>query len=654
MSSILTCSRHFFFWNAKDTMRNVIVGTAGHVDHGKTCLIKALTGIDADRLKEEKQRGITIELGFADMQAPDGTDIGIIDVPGHEKFIRNMLAGIGGIDLVLLVVAADEGVMPQTVEHLDIMRLLNIRRGILVITKADMADDDWMDMVESDVRDAVKGTFLENAPCLCVSSQTGEGIEELRQLIFAEVAKVGEKNNNPALLRIPMDRVFTIQGFGTVVTGTLTQGMIRTGDEVTIYPEGLNAKVRGLQVHGKSVDAAYAGQRTAVNLTGVKKEDIARGNVLAAKDSLTPSSMIDVKLQVLGDSKRTVLNGSRLHLHYGSAQVLCKAVLLDKDALDPGESGYAQLRTEEPVVLKQGDPFVVRYYSPVETVGGGIVLNPNAPKHKRGDAAVVKALSVRESGDDSAQMEQILRDESKTFPAAETLAKQLGLTAEEGLQQLQSLALQGKAVSIADGIYVHQDYVNYIKDAAFAILDAYYAKNPLLAAMPREELRSKLGGAVKVTDTRSLDRVLQYLGETGVLALTPSTAGKQGYSVQFTKAQLRLIDELVKLYKQAGCESPDPDEAFAGRKDKEECKRLVAALCADGRLIRVSGKFCLDSEFLKQTIAWIRETIQTNGSITLAELRDHLNTSRKYALMILEYCDNAKITRLQDDRRVFY
>ena len=641
MSSILTCSRHFIFWNAKDTMRNVIVGTAGHVDHGKTCLIKALTGIDADRLKEEKQRGITIELGFADMQAPDGTDIGIIDVPGHEKFIRNMLAGIGGIDLVLLVVAADEGVMPQTVEHLDIMRLLNIRRGILVITKADMADEDWMDMVESDVRDAVKGTFLENAPCLRVSSQTGEGIEELRQLIFSEVAQVGEKNNNPALLRIPMDRVFTIQGFGTVVTGTLTQGMIRTGDEVTIYPEGLNAKVRGLQVHGKSVDAAYAGQRTAVNLTGVKKEDIARGNVLAAKDSLQPSSMIDVKLQVLGDSKRTILSGSRLHLHYGSAQVLCKAVLLDKDALDPGESGYAQLRTEEPVVLKQGDPFVVRYYSPVETVGGGIVLNPNAPKHKRGDAAVVKALSVRESGDDSA-----------TFPAAEKLAKQLGLTAEEGQHQLQSLSLQGKAVQIAEDVYVHQDYVTYIKDSVFSILDTYYAKNPLLAAMPREELRSKLGGAVKVTDTRNLDRVLQYLGETGVLALTPSTAGKQGYAVQYTKAQLRLIDELVKLYKQASCESPDPDEAFAGRKDKEDCKRLVAALCADGRLTRVSGKFCLDSEFLKQTIAWIREKIQKEGSITLAELRDHLNTSRKYALMILEYCDNAKITRLQEDRRV--
>ena len=643
-------------------MRNVIVGTAGHVDHGKTCLIKALTGIDADRLKEEKQRGITIELGFADLQAPDGTDIGIIDVPGHEKFIRNMLAGIGGIDLVLLVVAADEGVMPQTVEHLDIMRLLNIRRGIIVITKADMVADnamgmpaeDWLDMIESDVRAAVKGTFLENAPCLRVSAQTGEGIGELKALIFEEVAKTAEKNCNPALLRIPLDRVFTIQGFGTVITGTLTQGSVRTGDEVSIYPEGITAKVRGLQVHGKMVEAAYAGQRTAVNLAGVRKEDIARGNVLAAKDSLKPSSMIDVKLQVLAGSQRTVLTGSRLHLHYGSAQALCKAVLLDRDALHPGESCYAQLRTEEPVVLKAGDPFVVRYYSPVETVGGGVVLNADAPKHKRGDEAVLKALAVRETGDDAAQMEQVLRDGSQAFPGAEKLAKQLGLSADEAAEQLKNLTLQGKAVLLGENIYVHQDYVNAIKEAVFSLLDAYYAKNPLLAAMPREELRSKLGGQMKVTDTRNLDRVLQYLGDTGALTLTPASAGKQGYTVSFTKTQLRLMDEIAKLYQDAGCESPDPDEVFAGRKDKEECKRLIAAMCADGRLTRVQSKFCLDSGFLQQTVAWIRSKIETDGFVTLAELRDHLGTSRKYALMILEYCDNAKITRLVEDKRVFY
>ncbi len=643
-------------------MKNVIVGTAGHVDHGKTCLIKALTGIDADRLKEEKQRGITIELGFADMQAPDGTDIGIIDVPGHEKFIRNMLAGIGGIDLVLLVVAADEGVMPQTVEHLDIMRLLNIRRGIIVITKKDMVEEvaagmpaeDWLDMIESDVREAVKGSFLENAPCLRVSAQTGEGIDDLKQLIFAEAAKVGEKNCNPALLRIPMDRVFTIQGFGTVITGTLTQGMIRTGDEVSIYPEGITAKVRGLQVHGRPVEAAYAGQRTAVNLTGVRKEDIDRGNVLAAKDSLVPSSMLDVRLQALSDSSRTLLSGSRLHLHYGSAQVVCKAVLLDRESLQPGESCYAQLRTEEPVALKAGDPFVVRFYSPVTTVGGGIVLNAQAAKHRKGDAAVLEALSLREQGGGLGPMEQALRDESRTFPGVKELSRQLGISPEEGGEQLDSLVSQGTAIVLAPNVYVHQDYVNNIKDAAIGQLTAYYDKNPLLAAMPREELRSKLGGALKISDTRNLDRALQYLHETGALSVTPSAVGIAGYEVRYTKAQQKLIEELLLLYRNAGCESPDPDEVFAGRKDKEDCRRLTAALCADGRLTRVQGKFCLDSAFLQETIDWIRNRIETEGSITLAELRDHLDTSRKYALMILEYCDNAKITRLQDDRRVFY
>ena len=636
-------------------MRNVIVGTAGHVDHGKTCLIKALTGIDADRLKEEKQRGITIELGFADLRSPDGTDIGIIDVPGHERFIRNMLAGIGGIDLVLLVVAADEGVMPQTLEHLDIMKLLNIRRGILVITKADMSPgEDWLDMVEADVRSAVKGSFLEESPCVRVSSQTGQGIEELKALIFEEVAKTAEKNSNPALLRIPMDRVFTIQGFGTVITGTLTQGSIRVGDEVTIYPEGITAKVRNLQVHGKMVDAAFAGQRTAVNLAGVRKEDIARGNVLAAKDSLKPASMIDVKLQILPDSNRSVLNGSRLHLHYGSAQTLCKAVLLDRDSLHPGESCYAQLRTEEPVVLKSGDPFVVRYYSPVQTVGGGVVLHADAPKHKRGDEAVLRALSVRETGDDAAQMQQVLADESKRFPSLSVLAKQLGLTDAEAGEQLKSLAAQGTALCLSGDIYIHQNYVNVIKDAACSVLEAHYAKNPLLSAMPREEFRSRLGALTKIQDMKNLDRVLQYLADTGVLTLTPAAVGRQGYAVSYTKAQLKLIDEIAKLYRDAGCESPDPDEVFAARKDREECKRLIAAMCADGRLTRVQGKFCVDSAFLQEALAWIRAKIERDGSLTLAELRDHFSTSRKYALMILEYCDNAKITRLQDDRRVFY
>ncbi len=643
-------------------MKNIIVGTAGHVDHGKTCLIKALTGMDADRLKEEKERGITIELGFADMKGPNGEDIGIIDVPGHEKFIRNMLAGIGGIDLVLLVVAADEGVMPQTVEHLDIMRLLNIQRGIIVITKTDMVasiaqgmpEEDWLDMIEADVRKAVAGSFLEDAPCLRVSAQTGKGIEELKQLIFAMAAQTSEKNANPALLRIPMDRVFTIQGFGTVVTGTLTQGQIAVGQEVCIYPEGLAAKVRGLQVHGKSVEKAFAGQRTAVNLAGVRKEDIARGNVIAAKDSLAASSMLDVKLSVLSDSPRTLLSGSRLHLHYGSAQVLCKAVLLDRDALSPGESGYAQLRTEEPVAMRQGDPFVVRYYSPVTTVGGGVVLDPAAKKHKRGDESVLQALSVRENGSETQRLEQELREASRSFPGLSDLAKKLAIGEEEASRQLKELLQEGRAVEIGENIYVHQDYVDQAYRTIADLIQAYYDKNPLLSAMPREELRGKAASAMRIADPRSLDRLLAYLASLGKLSVSSASVGIAGHVVNYTKAQMRLIAELKKLYKEAGCESPDPDEVFVGMKDREERKRLITAMCADGKLSRVQGKYCLDSEFLHQTVEWIRGRIASEGSLTLAELRDHLNTSRKYALMILEYCDNAKITRLQDDRRVFY
>ncbi|MBQ2456129.1 MAG: selenocysteine-specific translation elongation factor, partial [Firmicutes bacterium] len=319
-------------------MRNVIIGTAGHVDHGKTCLIQALTGKNTDRLKEEQQRGITIELGFADMTAPDGTDIGIIDVPGHEKFIRNMLAGIGGIDIVLLVVAADEGVMPQTVEHLDIMRLLDIKRGIIVITKADLADEDWLELVEDDIRTACAGSFLENAPAVRVSSYTGQGIEELRSMIFDMIKTLEDRNTDPGLLRIPVDRVFTIAGFGTVITGTLTQGQIRQGQEVMIYPSGITARVRNLQVHNNMVETAYAGQRTAVNLTGIKKEEINRGDVVAAKNSITPGKLLDVRLDLLADSNRTIKSGDRVHFYYGASETLCKVSLLGVELLGPGET----------------------------------------------------------------------------------------------------------------------------------------------------------------------------------------------------------------------------------------------------------------------------------------------------------------------------
>ena len=366
-------------------MKHVIIGMAGHVDHGKTELVKALTGVDTDRLAEEKKRGITIDLGFARLDFPDGSCASIVDVPGHERFIKNMLAGAGGVDLAMLVVAADEGFMPQTVEHLDILQLLGVKDGLIVLTKTDLVDEDWLNMLEEDVKSRVKGTFLEDKPILRTSVRTGEGVEALREALHDLTLHAEEKSARTPF-RLPIDRVFSVDGFGTIVTGTLIDGHIAVGDEAQLMPLGNQCRVRNLQVHGRDVSAVYAGQRAAVNLAGIKKESISRGDVLCRTDSMQPSLMLDVKLQNLPDSKRIIESGSRLHLYHGAAVRLAKAVLLDRDALRPGESCYAQLRLSEALAARQGDRFVVRFYSPLETVGGGMILDEHPCRVGRGKA----------------------------------------------------------------------------------------------------------------------------------------------------------------------------------------------------------------------------------------------------------------------------
>jgi selenocysteine-specific elongation factor len=355
-------------------MKNVIIGTAGHVDHGKTALVKALTGIDTDRLEEEKKRGITIELGFAHLDFEDGMRAGVIDVPGHEKFIRNMLAGAGGVDLAMLIVAADEGIMPQTAEHLGILTLLGIRDGLVVVTKTDLVEDDWLEMVMGDVKDFVEGTFLAGKPVVPVSAYTGEGLEELKTRLRVLIDGVAEKNARVPF-RLPVDRVFPVDGFGTVVTGTMIEGVASVGDLAELLPSGQPVTIRNIQVHGKTVPSAHAGQRTALNLAGVKKGNIGKGDVVAKRGTVSTSEMLDVRLSVLRDSKRSVKNASRLHLYHGARVVLAKAVLLDRDALLPGDSCFAQLRLTERLSSKSGDRVVVRFYSPLETVGGGVILD---------------------------------------------------------------------------------------------------------------------------------------------------------------------------------------------------------------------------------------------------------------------------------------
>ena len=375
-------------------MKYGIIGTAGHVDHGKTCLIKALTGIDTDRLKEEKKRGITIELGFAWMDFPGGERVGIVDVPGHEKFVRNMLAGVGGMDLVMLVVAADEGIMPQTVEHLDILSILGIRQGIIVITKTDLADPELVELVEEDIRELTEGTFLENAPVVPVSVYKNQGLDQLKKILYEMYQKLPDHKETRAF-RLPVDRVFTLKGFGTVVTGTLLGGKIKKDQEAFLYPENVPVKIRSIQVHEQGVEAAHAGQRVALNLPDRKKEEISRGDVIAFKNSMYPSMMADVSLTVLRHTGRVVKNGSRVHIYHGTKELLGKVILLDREELKAGETCYAQLRLEEETVMEKGDRFVIRFYSPAETIGGGSILDACPRKHKRKDRKVLRNVGLK-------------------------------------------------------------------------------------------------------------------------------------------------------------------------------------------------------------------------------------------------------------------
>ena len=635
-------------------MRNVIIGTAGHVDHGKTCLIQALTGKNTDRLKEEQQRGITIELGFADMTAPDGTDIGIIDVPGHEKFIRNMLAGIGGIDIVLLVVAADEGVMPQTVEHLDIMRLLDIKRGIIVITKADLADEDWLELVEDDIRTACAGSFLENAPAVRVSSYTGQGIEELRSMIFDMIKTLEDRNTDPGLLRIPVDRVFTIAGFGTVITGTLTQGQIRQGQEVMIYPSGITARVRNLQVHNNMVETAYAGQRTAVNLTGIKKEEINRGDVVAAKNSITPGKLLDVRLDLLADSNRTIKSGDRVHFYYGASETLCKVSLLGVELLGPGETCYAQLFFDEDVSIKKGDHYVIRYYSPVETIGGGIVLDASPRKHRKKDTGVIEALRIRESGDETAVLEQALKDSCRDYISTAQLAKQVGMSEQDASEKLARIEAEGRAVKLPNGVYLHIDYVNNAENTAIEMISEYHQSNALLPGMPKEELRNKLASSLRITDGRNLEYIMDLLISRGKLEAGPNLIRSAGFKVTYTPEQQKLIERLSETYEKAGFEPPETEELLSGYKDMNTVRQLLYSMAEEGILTRISAAGFIWTPSINEAIDYIKKTIAETGSVTLAQVRDRMSTSRKYALAVLEYCDAVKLTRLVGDSRVLY
>ena len=630
-------------------MKQVIIGTAGHVDHGKTLLVKALTGIDTDRLQEEKKRGITIELGFAHLDWEDGTQAGIVDVPGHEKFIRNMLAGAGGVDLAMLVVAADEGFMPQTVEHLGILTLLGIREGLVVITKSDVVDPEWLEMVREEVETRVKGTFLENKPILAVSAYTGQGIPELREHLKTLVHKTDEKSLR-APFRLPVDRVFSVEGFGTVVTGTLIEGILSEDEMAQLVPSGLTAKIRNLQVHGRDVTTAYAGQRVAVNLAGLKTSDIQRGDAVAKPGTVPVGRMLDVRLQNLKDSQRVILNNSQVHFYHGSGVLLAKVVLLDRDKLEPGESCYAQVRFTENIAAKSGDRFVIRFYSPLETIGGGVVLEDAPLRHKRGDKAVLEALKIKESGSGQQKVIQTIAEEGIALPDCKKLAARLAMDQEALQHELEQLVSRGKALEILPGRYLASAVLDKQWDNCKKLLEEYHSKNPLHAGIRLAELRQKL---FPKTDISIADGILKELQAEGKIKRVADRYALQAFEVRLTKRQNALKDKLMKIYRDAGLEAPATDELWPmfQPREQDEAKQVLESLVSGGQLVMLSPQIVVYKEVYDALLGVLKTWFESHETITLAEYRDRMNTSRKYALAALEYFDRNHMTKKEGDFR---
>lgn len=633
-------------------MQNVIVGTAGHVDHGKTCLIKALSGIDTDRLKEEKKRGITIELGFANLIDTDGVHIGIIDVPGHEKFVKNMLAGIGGIDLVLLVIALDEGVMPQTVEHFEILKMLQIRQGIVVLTKSDTVDSDWADMVEEDVRELIKGSFLEQAELIRVSSYTGENIDVLRQKIVAMAKQAGRRREEKELFRLPIDRVFTMEGFGTVVTGTLVEGMCEAGQEVMVYPQERLLKIRGVQSHGQKEEKASAGQRTAINLAGIKKEELSRGEVLAYPGSLVNSTMVDAALRLFDSTQRKLKNGDRVHLSYGSAQAIGKVILLDCDVVEAGQEALVQLRFDDPICVKRNDKFIIRFYSPVETFGGGTVLNPAADKHKRGQESVIESLRLKKTGTDIEILEQMVNEESRRFPEAKDLAAWMDMTVSEVEKMLDTLRNKKKILHLNDGSFVGKAYWERVSGLANEVLAHFHRENPIVEGMDREELKSRLAERMHLQSGKKAEALMAELEKRKVITIQGSIVSVAGFTVSYSDEASQMMTDMENIYKKAGIEVPSTDELVGAYKDRKQARQVLSELTKKGILVKAGTGVLMHREHWERALGVLREYLASHPQITLGEFRDLLGTSRKYAVMLLETYDQMKITKKVGDARV--
>lgn len=634
-------------------MKHFILGTAGHIDHGKTSLVRGMTGRDTDRLKEERERGISIESGFTWVDLPSGDRVGIVDVPGHERFIKNMLAGASGIDIVMLVIAADEGIMPQTKEHLNILSLLKIENGIVVITKIDMVDDEWLEMITDSIKDGLKGTFLENASIIKVSSTTKEGIDVLLKEITEMTQRIDSRTGE-GFFRLPVDRVFTITGFGTVVTGTLTAGQISEGSKVTIYPEGIETKVRSIQIHEQPAPMAIAGQRVALNLAGVPKESIKRGDIVAFPGSMETTMMLDGRMELLKDSLVEIENRDRLRLHLGTAEVMCRVVLLDREVLKPGESTLVQLRLEEPIACRKGDPFVLRFYSPMITVGGGTVIDGNPPKRKRFKEDTINELSVKEKGEPKDVVNQYLIKNGYLYNDRKTILENIqGLSEEEYLEIIMTLVNEEKVISIKLGndIWdIHQACIHDVGAQAGEILNDFHLKQPLKKGMAREEFKQKLFRGEK---NKLFDSIVELLKQQEFIEIEGQIIFLKNFKISFTGTQMEIGNYIMKKLKEGGYSPLKYSELENDWvKEKKNFKAVYGALAERGDIIILDDEIAFEKEVFTSAYELILSSLKQNGKIQLPEVRDLMNTSRKYAMAMLDYLDRNKVTKRVGDDRV--
>lgn len=630
-----------------------IVGTAGHVDHGKTCLIKALTGVDTDRLQEEKKRGITIELGFAHMEAPDKTVIGFVDVPGHEKFIKNMLAGVGGMDMILLTVAADEGVMPQTVEHFEILNKIGIKRGIIVITKCDLADDEWLEMVREDIHQLVAESAFEKFPCLAVSAHTGWNISVLKQMIFDCMSEKADIAGNRDHGRLPVDRCFTIDGHGTVVTGTLLDGNLSVGENVELFPSNIVARIRGIEVHGKNVDLALAGQRTAINLSGVKKQDVKRGLVAAVPGSLQAVKRLAVKIQMFRYCQRKIIHNSHVHFHYGTAETVCRVSLIGFDALAANESGYAYLYFDSAVAPRRGDKFILRFFSPAESIAGGTVLDIMPPKYGRKPQALDYCRTI-----DCVDWEKIIlayiEHNKEKISSCSSLRLRCGLSDHDFMTVVNNLGKKKKVLLINQKYILSQDHYQFFENAIVKMLREFHKDHPASAGMMKEELKSRLCLRFKRDEPKSIHCLTEKIIRTNLFKVSDSFVSLCDFRVEYSDDFQNIKDELLAFYGRRRFESSPIEEFIAeGKYQDEKLVKQIAENCvAASELKKIGAYVYLRMDYWQEACKKLNEHFAEKEHLTLAEFRDLLGVSRKYAIKILETTDRERITKMIDDYRM--